>query len=174
MTLPGTPRNRVKWSELSTEADHRAVTSGESRGRSPPRTNPPPTNRFLRVSSFFGVQSPLDNATKQQSKINFEMQQVSVTWSLERVLMELQILSILLFNTVAALRRTSGAEPGTVLVTKITNEAEFWEAYAQSASCDVPTASLKHTIDAKHVPLLTDKQVFDSYRKKTSLSDISI
>lgn len=31
--------------------DHRAVTMGESRESSPPRTNPPRTHRFLRVSS---------------------------------------------------------------------------------------------------------------------------
>lgn len=121
-------------------------------------------------ASFFNVTSRLDNATNQQSRINFSVEQVSVTWTLERVLMEIQILSILLVNTVAALRCVNGAPPGTVQVNKIINEAEFWAAYDQSATCDVPTASLKHAIDAKQVPLLTEKHVFDSYRRHTARS----
>lgn len=56
---------------------------------------------FSRDASFFEIVKPLGNATKLQSKINFMTEQVSVSWSLEKVLMELQILSLLLHNVVS-------------------------------------------------------------------------
>lgn len=154
-------------------ASHGAFSIALAPEEAPGMVPPPEAMQVIGSSqdaSFFNVPSRLDNATNQQSKINFSLEQVSVTWALEKVLMEIQILSILLFNTVAALRRVNGASDGTVQVTKIINEAEFWEAYDQSASCDVPTASLKHAIDAKQVPLLTEKHVFDSYRRHAAKS----
>lgn len=120
---------------------------------------------FSRDASFFEIVRPLSNATKQQSKINFMTEKVSISWSLEKVLMELQLLSLLLHNTVSALRIVGGVPTGSVTFNKIANDEEFWKGYFQIGSDGVPTASFAPMIDARHVSLATDKQVFDSYKR---------
>lgn len=119
---------------------------------------------FSRDARFFEIAKPLGNTTKQQSRINFMTEQVSLSWSLEKVLMELQLLSLLLHNTVSALRIVGGSPAGTVTFNKIADDEEFWEAYFRIGSGGVPTASFAPVIDARHISLATDKQVFDSYR----------
>lgn len=122
-----------------------------------------------RDASFFEVVKPLDNATKQQSKINFMTEQVSVSWSLEKVLMELQLLSFILHNTVSALRILGGAKAGSVTFNKIADDEEFWEMYSRIELSSVPTASFAPVIDARQIPLATDKQVFNSYKRRSNL-----
>lgn len=119
---------------------------------------------FSRDAIFFEIVKPLSGATRQQSKINFMTEQVSVSWSLEKVLIELQLLSLLLHNTVSALRIVGGAPTGSVTFNKITDDEEFWEMYFQIGSSGVPTASFAPVIDARHISLATEKQIFDSYR----------
>lgn len=123
---------------------------------------------FSRDASFFEIVKPLGNATKQQSKINFMTEQVSVAWSLEKVLMELQLLSLLLHNIVSALRITAGAPTGSVTFNKVAEDEEFWEMYFQIGSSGVPTASFAPVIDARHISLATDKQVFGSYKRRST------
>jgi len=119
-------------------------------------------------SSFFDVAKPLENATKQQSKINFLTGRTAVTWSLERVIMELQILSLLLHNTVSALRIVGGENAGTVKFNKIASSesSAFWEFYSTLRNSPVPSASFAPVIDARQIPLATEKMVFDSYKRR--------
>jgi hypothetical protein len=128
---------------------------------------------FSRDASFFEIVKPLSNTTKQQSKINFMTEQVSVSWSLEKVLMELQLLSLLLHNTVSALRIVGGAPTGSVTFNKVADDEEFWEVYFQIGSGGVPTASFAPVIDARHISLATDKRVFDSYKRPQTQSRTS-
>lgn len=118
---------------------------------------------FSQDASFFDVARPLKNATKQASKINFTTEKVSVSWSL--VLCELQLLSILLHNTVSALRIAAGAKPGTVTFNRIVEADPFWDAYFSPHAGNVPNASMAVEIDAKQVKVASEKDVFGSYSK---------
>jgi len=123
---------------------------------------------FSRDASFFEIVKPLSNATKQQSKINFMTEQVSVSWSLEKVLMELQLVSLLLHNTVSALRIAGGAPAGSVTFNKVADDEEFWEIYFKIGSSGVSTASFAPVIDARVTSLATEKEVFDSYKRRST------
>ena len=130
---------------------------------------PPEAMEFVggsRDASFFDVAKPLRNATKQASKTNFMIERVSVAWSLEKTLAELQLISILLNNSVSALRIANGAPPGTVQVHYVhDDEAEgFWGTYCELHPGNVPTASIGADINARQVKLATEKDVFASYK----------
>lgn len=118
-------------------------------------------------SSTFDVVKPLANATNQQSRINFMVARTAVTWSLEKVLIELQLISILIHNTASALRIAGGAEPGAVTFHRVADEA-VWESYDSLRDSPVPSATFASIIDAREVSLATEKTVFDSYKRKPS------
>ena len=120
-----------------------------------------------RDASFFEVAKPLQNATKQQSKLHFVTERVSVAWSLEKVLMDLQLISLMLHNTVSALRIFCGSKARRVTFNKIASdeEANFWEAYSGIESCGVPTTSFAAVVDASHTALASEKQILDSYTR---------
>lgn len=120
---------------------------------------------FSRDASFFDVARPLKNATRHASKLHFLTEKVSVSWSLEKVLCELQLLSILLHNTVSALRVATGAKPGTVTFNRIVEADPFWETYFSLHAGNVPNAAMTDEIDARQVRLASDKDIFDSYRR---------
>lgn len=119
-----------------------------------------------RDASFFNVALPLRNATRQASKINFKIENVSVAWSLEKVLAELQLLSILIHNCVSALRIAAGAEAGSLVFHDVANdEAEaFWATYFGLHAGNVPTASFGVDIDAREVTMATERAVYASYK----------
>jgi hypothetical protein len=123
---------------------------------------------YSRDASFFNVARPLHFATDQQSRVNFQTEMVSVSWSLEKVICELQILSLLLHNTVSALRIAGGAKAGTITFNKVANGEAFWAQYLSLQSGSIPTASMRAEINARQLQLGTDKQVFDSYRQPPS------
>jgi hypothetical protein len=117
-----------------------------------------------RDSSLFEIAKPLTNATKQQSKINFLTYQISVAWSMEKVLIELQLLSLLICNVVSELRIAAGVSPISVKFTKIADDEKFWELYFGLSSSNIRNSSFGIVIDALEVPIMTEKQVFDSYK----------
>lgn len=117
-----------------------------------------------RDASFFDVAKPLRNATRQTSKVHFVIDKVSVAWSLEKVVCELQLLSLLLHNTISALRIAGGAAPATVTFNRIVDDEEFWKVYPGLHAGSVPTATMSMDIDARRMTLPTEKQILDSYR----------
>ncbi|MFC4191900.1 hypothetical protein ACFQFS_16925 [Novosphingobium lubricantis] len=119
-----------------------------------------------RDASFFSVVRPLANATNQQSKINFKTERVSLSWSLEKVLMELQILSFLIHNTASAIQVAPGVESGTVTFNKGAEDEQFWELYSQIDACGVRNASFGYVIDAREIDLATEKSVISSYKRR--------
>lgn len=134
--------------------------------------SPPPeamqTVGYSRDASFFEVAKPLENATKQASKINFHMAKVTVAWSLEKVIFELQILSILLHNTVSALKIAHGDASGSVTFNRPANCDVWWAQYFSFRRGAVPTASFSAILDAKGLKLPDAKDVFASYRRTKS------
>jgi hypothetical protein len=134
-----------------------------------PGVEPPPEAMqmvgYSRDASFFDVARPLRNATKQASKMHFLTEKVSVSWSLEKVLCELQLISVLLANVVATLRVVAGRDPKTVKFTKITDDEPFWENYFDQHAGNVPSSTMCFEIDARQIDLPTDKAVFDSYKQ---------
>jgi hypothetical protein len=123
---------------------------------------------YSRDASFFDVAKPLTNATKEASKVNFRIEKVTVAWSLEKILCELQILSLLLNNTLSALRVAAGAPPGTAIFNRPAEAETWWDHYFSLHAGDVPTASMSINIDARDVKLPEAKDVFASYRRKSS------
>lgn len=124
---------------------------------------------FSRDASFFDVAKPLQNATRQASKVHFLTDKVSVTWSLEKVICDLQLISLLLHNTISALRVAGGAPANTVTFNKVAEDEQFWEVYFDLHAGNVPTATMTLDIDARTMTLPTEKQIKDSYgRNDTS------
>jgi hypothetical protein len=123
---------------------------------------------YSRDASFFDVARPLTKATKVASKVNFRVEKVSVVWSLEKVLCELQILSLLLNNTLSALRIGSGAPPGTVIFNRPSEAEAWWEHYFSLHAGNVPTTSMRIGFDTRDVKLPEVKDVFASYGRKNS------
>jgi len=119
---------------------------------------------FSRDASFFDVAKPLRNATKQASKVHFLTDKVSVAWSLEKVICELQLLSLLLHNTISALRIAGGAAASTLTFNKVADDEEFWKVYFGLHAGNVPTATMTIDIDARGMRLPTEKQILDSYK----------
>jgi hypothetical protein len=120
-----------------------------------------------RDASFFDVAKPIKNASKRESRMHFVTEKVSVAWSLERVLCELQIISMLIHNVVSALRIVAGAGPGTVTFNRVSTAEDeaFWATYLGLPRANVPTASMSIELDAEGVSLPTEKQVFASYAR---------
>ncbi len=123
---------------------------------------------YSRDASFFDVAKPLTNATKVASKVNFRTEKVAVAWSLEKLFCELQILSLLLNNTLSALRVAAGAPPGTVIFNRPAEAEMWWDHYFSLHAGNVPTASMSTNFDARDVKLPEAKDVFASYRRKSS------
>lgn len=69
---------------------------------------------------------------------------------------------------VSALRIVGGAPTGSVTFNKVAEDEKFWELYFQIGSSGVPTASFAPVIDARHISLATDKQVFGSYKRRST------
>lgn len=116
-------------------------------------------------ASHFQVARPLENATRTQSKVNFATERVSVTWSLEKVLMDLQLLSILIHNVASSLRVLGGVSAPKITFNKTANDEEFWDTYFKIRKSPVPTASFSLVIDAHDLALKKEKDVFDSYKR---------
>lgn len=117
-----------------------------------------------RDASFFKVAKPLRNASKEASRVNFKLDNVSVSWSLEKVLCELQILSILISNTISALRIGAGAVPNTVVFKRPADEENWWRYYEGLYAGPVTKCSFGIDIDANGAELRTGDDVFESYR----------
>lgn len=120
---------------------------------------------YSRDASFFDVARPLTNASKEASKIHFQTEKVTVSWSLEKVLSELQLMSVLLNNVVGTLRIVSGTPPTSVSFTRIPPEDAFWDHYFELYAGNIPNASFHLQIDAASISLPDKEAVFDSYRK---------
>jgi hypothetical protein len=115
-------------------------------------------------SSFFHVAKPLQNATKSEAKRHFSTERVAVTWTLERVLIELQLLSIMIHNVASALRVAMGAEPGMVQFKRIANDHEIWNTYNSLNECTVPNISFSAVIQGNRGKMHSDKEIFASYK----------
>jgi len=122
---------------------------------------------YSRDASFFDVAKPLRNATKAASKVNFRIEKVAVTWSLEKVFCELQILSLLLNNTVSALRIAAGAQKGSVAFKRPADAEMWWDYYFSLHVGSVPTASMSIVLDARDLKLPGAKDVLASYRRNS-------
>jgi hypothetical protein len=121
---------------------------------------------YSRDASFFNIAKPLRNATNQASRVNFALDKVSVAWSLEKVLCDLQLLSLLIGNTVSALRIVAGASPGTVVFKRPADADDWWDRYMNMHAGPVPTARFGPDLDVKGYKLPTGDDVMDSYRKR--------
>ncbi len=119
---------------------------------------------FSRDASFFDVARPLKNATKSISKVHFSIEKVSVSWSLEIVLGELQLLSVLLRNTIAAMRIAAGEKPSTVAFSRLVEADAFWDTYFSLYAGNIPHASMTDETDVREIKLPSDKDIFASYR----------
>ena len=131
---------------------------------------PPDAMRLIgysRDASFFNVARPLRNASKEASRVNFKLDKVSVAWSLEKVLCELQLLSILISNTISALRIVSGTPAGTVTFKRPADAEDWWQYYEGLNAGAVPTSAFGVYIDAKGIHLPTNDDVLASYHHDT-------
>lgn len=135
---------------------------------------PPPEEMqmvgYSKDSSIFDIHIPLEHATKQQSKINFTTKKISVTWSLERTLMELQLISIILNNTVSSLRIFCGISAHDAPFNRIVDGEEFWNDYLSIPAAGINKASFSIITDARQLKLSTEREVFESYRRRSDIA----
>lgn len=136
-----------------------------------PGVEPPPEAMEMigssRDASFFDVVKPLDNIKDISLKINFKTEKVSVSWSLEKVLMDLQIISLMIHNTTSALRIINGSKSKEITFQKILDDGQFWDFYHKTEARGVINSSFSNLIDAREVILATESDVFDSYNDRT-------
>lgn len=116
-------------------------------------------------ATFFSKAKRLGNVTNQQARVNFGIEDIGVTWSLEKVLMDLQLLSILLNNAATSLRIVAGENASDVTFNSIaqSDQAEFWQRYSTVPSCDVPSIAFCIEQGEQQPKMMTDKDVFLSY-----------
>lgn len=95
---------------------------------------------YSESSSSFYVPKLISGATKQQSRVNFALDNVAVPWSLDRVLCDLRIVSMLANNVVSALKRINGAPLGTCRFIRIA-EQEWWDFYQGARLSGVKSSS---------------------------------
>ena len=129
---------------------------------------PPEAMEMIGLSqdaSFFDVAKPLRGASKQEAKLHFVTEKSSVAWSLEKVIGDLQLISILLNNVVSALRIHAGTPCSSVSFNKIADGEPFWESYFQLHAGDVPHATMFMELNARQMTLPDAKFIFDSYKK---------
>lgn len=119
-------------------------------------------------ATFFSKVRRLEDVTNQQARLNFGIEQIGVTWSLDKVLMDLQLLSLLLHNTVSSLRISAGDEAKDVTFNSIAQgeEAEFWQRYDAAPTCDVPSISFSIGQEGPSPKMMTDEDVFRSYLRR--------
>lgn len=129
---------------------------------------PPPEEAFRTVghsesSSTFQVPKALVGATKQDSRLNFSLDRVTVPWSLDKALCDLRIISMLANNVVSALKIVNGATIGTCRYLRIA-EQEWWDFYQSVRHSGVKSSSIGAIIDAP-TELPKRQHVFQSYEK---------
>ncbi|ESY35296.1 hypothetical protein X747_28740 [Mesorhizobium sp. LNJC384A00] len=93
------------------------------------------------------------------------MAKVTVTWSLEKVICELQILSMLLHNTVSALKIANGDSSGTVTFNRLADSDAWWTQYFEFHRGALPSASFSVVFDAKGLKLPDAKDALARYRR---------
>lgn len=127
---------------------------------------PPEAMRVIgssRDASFFDVARPLLGQSGEKSKVNLALDHIVVAWSLERVLCDLQLLSLLIGNTVSALKIANGAAPNTVRFSRPMEADGWWERYDSFSGGDVPTMSSRLVFDLGDDQPTAD-DVIESYR----------
>lgn len=121
---------------------------------------------YSKDASFFNITKSLRNATNQASRVNFALDKVTVTWSLEKVLCDLQIISLLIGNIISSLRIIAGATPKTVIFQRPADADNWWKQYYALDTSSIPTARFGPELDAKGKKLPTGDDVLTSYRKR--------
>lgn len=118
---------------------------------------------YFDSSSAFHVPKALEGATKQQSRVNFALDHVTVPWSLDRALCELRIISMLANNVASALKVTNGATPDTCRYLRMA-EQEWWDSYQSVRHSGMKSSTFGVVIEA--LPELpSDQHVHQSYER---------
>jgi len=117
-------------------------------------------------ASWFNVARPLLNATNVESRVNFEIGHTTLPWSLAKTICDLQLLSILIGNTVSTLLIGCGAPPSTVQFHRLVDAEEWWERYETMGHTGIMRWSMANNIDAGVVHVRSAEDVIDSYSEQ--------
>ena len=130
---------------------------------------PAPPERMEMIAStpdgsHFVSAVALPNISKQPAKIHFKIDHQSVGWQLDRVLCELQLLSVLIGNVVSAIQIQNGTKAGEVKFQRPADVDDWWDLYLSMDH--MPLHNFKFGIDLEvaEESLPTDEDVFEFYR----------
>lgn len=121
-----------------------------------------------REASSFGVAVPLPDASKELARVNFRIDRVTVAWSMDKVLYDLQILSILINNAVSALQISMNLAAERVKFVRPSNGEEWWIQYEEISCGSVQKLSLGIHLDTSTASLPNGRDVLASYTNKVS------
>ncbi len=164
-----TPEHRQEFNSLKhgMRAYHGEFTLTVGVEDEPGKMAPPENMQCVghsKDTSFFGVSEPLLNASKSQSKIHFSVADVSVSWSMEKVLCDLQLISLMIGNIVSYLKILNGAQPGSVNFTRPADAEVWWNNYDKQSSPGVTTSKFCAIFNASEIDLPTYQNIVDAYK----------
>lgn len=117
--------------------------------------------------SHFLVADPARVGSKREQRQHFSTRQASIGWSLEKVVCDLQLISILLSNLVSALRIAAGSQPGTVVFNRPDEAEEWWKQYFRFDEMPISNFSIGSDIVFPN-PLPNAKRAAERYYDKLS------
>ena len=116
-------------------------------------------SHFLAIRTF-------DKLTKQERRQQFSLQQCSVGWSLEKTLLDIQLISCLIGNIVGALKVAAGAPAGTVQFFRPEVDEAWWQAYFDEQSPAIYNLAFAANIELPQKIESAERQASSLYRKQ--------
>ena len=161
-------RHRAEYNSIKhgLRASHGAFTFRAGIEDQPGVAAPEESMRLMGSSkdaSFFKVAKPITGLTGEEARINFTCSDDTVSWSLERVLIDLQVLSTVINNTASTLKIVNGAKPEETKFHSNVNDDSWWEHYRGLGHSGVTTLSFSASLDGSMLNALSRDDVMRSF-----------
>jgi hypothetical protein len=130
-----------------------------------PGVEAPPENMQMIANSRDASHFNTAKGIGKDTKVHFKIERGSVSWSFEKCICDLQLLSIFMANIASALRKANGSKPGTLKFQNIARESSqaWWKQYFERDHCGVSNFrfSIDPTIPQKWP---TKADIYKSYK----------
>jgi hypothetical protein len=114
--------------------------------------------------SHFIAVKPIDGFSAKDNRQQFSVEQVSLSWSLEKTLTELQMFSSLIGNLITALKIVAGRRPSDLVYYRLAVPDEWWDGYFQIDRGSLVSSSMSSVILVQGKPPKAEKIASEFYR----------
>ena len=130
----------------------------------------PPADEFKTLgaspeSSSFLVAKKFEWARGQENSINFHMEKVTVAFSSDKIIRELQVMKMIMHNIIVRLKIYNGFKGEDVKFFVPEDPAEFWESYDQALVPTLNNYRFSENFDEREIQLLTADEVKKNYSR---------